>query len=110
MIDFLYSFFHPRTFGAVRSSKWPAVMKAYRAEHPNCAVCGSKGNLLNPLNCHHKTPFHTHPELELESSNLIMLCRVHHLWVGHLGNFKSWNETVEQDSKYWLDKITNRPS
>jgi 5-methylcytosine-specific restriction protein A len=110
MIDFLYSFFHPRTFGAVRSSKWPAVMKAYRAEHPTCAVCGKGASLINPQNIHHVKPFHLHPELELDPTNLITLCRVDHLIFGHLKNFKSFNITVREDSALWYNKITTRPS
>ena len=96
--------------GTKRSGEWPRVRDAHLAKFPNCAVCdGSK-----KVNVHHKKPFHLHPELELDPTNLITLCEGvgtwnHHLWVGHLGSFKSLNSTVEQDAKDWAEKITKRP-
>ena len=97
------------SFGAARSSQWPQVQKAFITEHPTCAVCGKKGTLLNKLNVHHQHPFHVKPELELDPNNLITLCRIHHLWWGHLGNWASWNDTVKDDSALWYNKIANRP-
>lgn len=94
-----------REFGATRSPLWDKVQKQFLFTHPTCAVCGSKQD----LNVHHKKPFHNHPELELQESNLITLCRVHHFWFGHLGNWASWNETVEEDSKEFNNKIIHRP-
>jgi 5-methylcytosine-specific restriction protein A len=88
-----------------RSKDWPRVRNAWIAEHPDCAVCGTKKN----CEVHHKIPFHLHPELELNPANLITLCRVHHEWWGHLGNWKSFNKDVVEDAKIWKDKIKNRP-
>ena len=103
-------FFDPTLLGAVpRSSEWPRVMKAYRSAHPNCAVCGKGNSLLNPINIHHCRPFHIQPELELEITNLITLCRVDHLIFGHLKNFKSFNVNVREDAKAWSTKILSRP-
>lgn len=96
-------------FGAARSAHWPQVQKSFIKEHPICAVCDKKGSLLNPLNVHHQHPFHLHPELELDPKNLITLCRVHHLWWGHLGNWSSFNADVEMDAQLWEAKILNRP-
>lgn len=92
-----------------RSGKWPKVEKAFIAEHPECAVCGHKGTKDNPLNVHHRLPFHKFPQLELDPENLIVLCRVHHEWWGHLGEWKSWNVDVAKDAKIWRKKIENRP-
>lgn len=97
------------SFGALRSPKWSAVQKAFIAGHPMCSVCGSKGKLLNPLNVHHRNPFHIKPELELDPTNLITLCRQHHFTFGHLMSWKSWNTSVEKDSTDFLQKITTRP-
>ncbi len=96
-------------FGAARSPQWPQVQKAFIKEHPTCAVCDKKGTLLNPLNVHHQHPFHVHPELELDPENLITLCRIHHLWWGHLGNWASWNDSVQSDAVEWELKIKARP-
>lgn len=66
-------------WGAPRSSHWYSVRQQFVEDHPRCEACGTTGN----LNVHHVKPFHEHPELELEPSNLITLCREHHFRVGH---------------------------
>src|SRR3989338_1482505 len=101
--------FADRTFGALRSPKWNEVRKIYLKSHPACEVCGKKGKLLSPNQIHHKKVFHLHPELELDLNNLICLCSDHHLFFGHLMNFKSWNESVEEDARLWKERIENRP-
>lgn len=96
-----------RTMGAARSSQWPAVRAAHLKIQPGCAVCGRNED----VEVHHKLPFHLHPDLELDPQNLITLCNhsLHHLWWGHLGNFKSYNAEVETDAATMLTKITTRP-
>jgi 5-methylcytosine-specific restriction endonuclease McrA len=87
------------------------VRRAHLAKHGECAVCGETREHL--LNVHHKKPFHLHPELELEPTNLITLCEEPHknchLWVGHLGHWRSWNEHVERDAKVWRERLLTRP-
>ena len=99
---------HP--IGTARSDHWPVVRKAHLKDHPDCAVCG--GN--EKLQVHHIRPFHIHPELELEPTNLVTLCESGgsncHLLFGHLKNFKSFNVNVLADSALWLAKIMNRPN
>lgn len=99
-----------RMLGALRSSKWSGVRKAWLKDHPSCAICGKTSG----LNVHHKKPFHLHPDLELDPTNFVTLCEAGgmncHITFGHLGNFKSFNENVEADVLAWHDKITNRPS
>lgn len=97
--------------GKKRSSQWPKTRKAHLAAHPNCAVCGG----TDKIEVHHIHPFHIHPELELDPKNLISLCESNkggvncHLHFGHLGNFRSVNEEVVNDSETWNKKIKNRP-
>lgn len=94
--------------GIARSPEWPKVRGAYIKEHPTCAVCGKKDN----IQCHHKLPYHLHPNLELDPTNFISLCEGsgnHHLWFGHLGNFQSYNADVEVDATTWQLKINERP-
>ena len=97
--------------GAGRSNQWPKIRKEYLKEHSNCAVCGG----TKKCEVHHKVPFHQNPELELDKNNLITLCESKkngvtcHLFVGHLGNYKSFNENVEADAKIWYNKIKNKP-
>jgi 5-methylcytosine-specific restriction endonuclease McrA len=97
--------------GKKRSNQWPKVRKAFLAKNPTCALCGGK----KKLEVHHKMPFHLHPELELDPKNLITLCENDkggancHLLFGHLGNFKSFNHTVHEDTHAWNEKIKSRP-
>ena len=97
--------------GRIRSDHWPAVRKAHLAKFPACFVCDGK----KKLEVHHKKPFHLHPELELDPNNLITLCESKengvncHLFVGHLGNFHSFNVNVDSDGFDWNQKLKNRP-
>jgi 5-methylcytosine-specific restriction protein A len=91
--------------GHKRSPKWRKLEGEFSKIHKDCKFCGSK----KKLQVHHMKPFHLYPELELEVSNLIMLCLRCHLLFGHLGNFRSYNPEIEVDSEVWSHKITNRP-
>ena len=97
---------HPTT--AKRSGKWPSVRKTHLEAHPTCELCGG----TKKLNVHHIKPFHLHPELELDPSNLITLCEEDrggvncHLFFGHLGNFRTGvNPDVRQDVESWTNRI-----
>jgi hypothetical protein len=100
---------HP--VNAKRSDQWPKVRAEYLKNNPVCEVCGGNSN----IEVHHIHPFHLHPELELNLTNLITLCESKkdgvncHLWFGHLGNFRSFNTDVLPDSAEWALKIKNRP-
>ena len=96
--------------GATRSPEWPAIEKEHLRLHPTCAITGS----TKKLNVHHIKPFHLHPDLELNPSNLITLSTDVmgsniHLLFGHLGNFKSYNVNIEDDAREWFNRIQNRP-
>ena len=90
-----------------RSPKWPRVREKYIKKFPNCAVCNGDKN----VEVHHKKPFHLFPDLELDENNLISLCESKqngvtcHLFIGHLGNYKSYNPDVDVDSAYWRKKL-----
>lgn len=80
-----------------RSSHWPTVEKHFREANPKCAICES----VDRLNVHHKKPFHLHPELELDTNNLITLCMSKmecHLMIGHGDDFKAYNPNIETDA------------
>ena len=92
-----------------RSPKWKTVRDKHIKENPGCVACGvTKG-----LNAHHIRPYHLHPELELEPTNLVTLCEspAHncHLIFGHLLNWSSFNADVVEDSKGFCLKVKNRP-
>lgn len=91
--------------GGTRSPKWPGVRKEHLELFPACSGCGR----LKEVQVHHVKPFHENPELELDPGNLITLCPVCHLALGHLFNFRSWNVEVVGDCKWLLQKVENRP-
>lgn len=113
-----------RQHGHDRSPEWSRVQKEHLRREPACAVCGYKGRKVQ---VHHIKPFHLHPQLELDPRNLITLCaargREHHLLIGHLDEWASFNENVRADVKRfyrksgaqiradlaWQKKVANRP-
>lgn len=113
MIEKLKQFFHlfeyGRNFGGVRSSQWPTLRDAHIKANPFCIVCGkTKG-----LEAHHIRPFHLHPELELDPTNLVTLCTQNqtincHLRFGHWGNFMTkYNPTIKEDAAKWSKRFTS---
>ena len=109
MFNWLKNIFQNRTFGVARSGKWASFRKEFLRKNPLCAVCNKKGTLLSPNEAHHIKLFNKFPELELVESNVIVLCREHHFWFGHLGDFKSFNSKIREDAEIWRNKILNRP-
>jgi 5-methylcytosine-specific restriction endonuclease McrA len=111
-------------YGHMRSPHWPRVAMEHRLREPACVVCGYKGRKVQ---VHHIKPFHLHPDLELDPNNLITLCeargREHHLLLGHLDAWNSYNEHIRADAKHfyrktaaqiradlhWQKKIAQRP-
>ncbi len=90
---------------APRSPHWPAVEKEHLKKEPECQACNTRNN----LQVHHVKPYHIHPELELEDANLLTLCEPHHLLMGHLMLWKSFNKDVRSDASLWRTKIGGRP-
>ena len=89
----------PPPEATARSPHWEAVRRAFLKKCPNCAACG-KGRVLGlrKIDVHHIQPFHVRPDLELDESNLITLCRPHHFEIGHLGDWQKWNVNVVADA------------
>lgn len=80
--------------GAARSPKWETVRRHYIKSHGECEACGTRVG----LNVHHIKPFHLFPELELDQSNLITLCRKHHFEIGHKKDWSDYNINVRADA------------
>jgi len=105
MINWIRDLLDPAVFGgARRSSGWWAIRQEYARTHPVCEATGSKKN----LQVHHIKDFSNHPELELDSNNLIMLTRWIHFWLAHLGSWRSINPDIVKDAEILLMKIKNR--
>jgi 5-methylcytosine-specific restriction endonuclease McrA len=87
-------------YGLARSPEWPAVAREHLLHEPACTVCGHEGE---GLQVHHIKPFHLFPQLELDPNNLITLCEIrgrdHHLLLGHLDDWESYNLNVREDVK-----------
>ena len=95
-----------------RSPKWNAVQKAHLKKQPYCVACGKDVLYTSGLQVHHIIPYHIcielgRPDLELDERNLITLCQTeenvttqnHHLLLGHLNDWESFNKAVIADSK-----------
>lgn len=87
-----------------RSPHWERFRDAWMLEYPACCVCGTRLG----CECHHVLPFHLYASLELSRHNLMTLCRVHHFWLGHLGDWRAWNPNARVDAGWWRDKIALR--
>lgn len=72
-----------------------------------CAVCGTKGTLLNPLARHHILPQERYPELRDVATNLVVLCRRSHLEIGHLGDTKFYNPDVMRVVALCTNRVRN---
>jgi 5-methylcytosine-specific restriction endonuclease McrA len=96
-----------RLCGATRSPQWPGVRATHLASNPTCIVCGGTGG----LQVHHVRPFHIHPELELDPTNLVTVCTTNgtlncHVRFGHLDNFRlKWNPNIREDAALWLARF-----
>jgi hypothetical protein len=84
-----------------RSWKWAALRRVMINAHPWCSAC------LTPkrLDVHHCVPFHVDKSLELESRNLIVLCRRCHFLFGHFYDWQSYNPSVRADADRWSERI-----
>ena len=94
--------------GARRSSKWPTVEKAFVERNRVCEACGDSKN----LQVHHKLPFHLHPELELDPTNLVSLCmgdNACHLLIGHGNDFRAYNPHLNSLLKALRNKKMKLP-
>jgi len=80
----------------LRSSKWGTVRDKFLEENLFCAACGSH----KQLQVHHIQPFHLNPALELDVTNLLVLCMDEldcHLLLGHGDSFRCYNTNVRED-------------
>lgn len=98
MINWLKQFLTDRTFGIARSHFWREVREEHIKNQPECQICGKKGKVISN-EVHHIKPFWKHPELELERTNLVTLCRAHHFEWGHYFNWSRFNDRILEDAE-----------
>ncbi len=94
-----------------RSPLWDEVEKKHLKKQPYCVACGKDVKYIKGLQVHHIIPFHIvielgRHDLELDERNLMTLCenedgiktQNHHLLIGHLDDWQSFNYVAKQDS------------
>lgn len=106
-MNFLFNIFKIKALALPRSNDWKKLRKEHLIKNPNCAVCGSKKNVVP----HHIIPIKEDPAKELDPENLITLCENKtfncHLFFGHLKNWNKYNINVVSDAEFWRKKIIN---
>lgn len=103
LIDWLFSVDRP-TYGAMRDGRWPALAKAHLQREPWCIACGR----VDACVPHHVVPVHAAPQMELEPDNLVTLCPVCHLLIGHGRDWRAWNPHVRADCALIRDRVRCR--
>lgn len=109
IVNVVSSMFREHDKNTNRSPQWPGVERKFRKTQSTCAACGC----TTRIQVHHVKPFHMHPELELDPSNLISLCmgpNECHLKIGHGDNFKDANPNVREDAAAALADPTQLPA
>jgi len=106
--------------GVKRSSKWSTARKEHLKIEPRCVACKKSklshlvSKVLGKVQVHHIIPFHVvvalgFPELELDQRNLITLCNDHHLVLGHLDDYQSYNpDVLEHATKIFFGKTSKQ--
>lgn len=98
----------PILCGKPRSPHWEALEKRWVFTHTSCAACGGTTH----LQVHHIKPYHLHPDLELDESNLMTLCmapgHLCHFIFGHCRLWAAYNPRVREMAAEMLEATKNR--
>jgi 5-methylcytosine-specific restriction endonuclease McrA len=95
----------PRAQGIRRSGQWRALERRHLAAHPECAACGKRGR---GNQVHHEEPVHKNRARELDPTNLITLCKRHHLVFGYADCWAGCNPHVRGDAKTHRQRVESR--
>jgi 5-methylcytosine-specific restriction endonuclease McrA len=95
--------------GASTTWSWQRCRSAFlKIVGKQCSCCSS----TKRIEVHHILPRHIRPDLSVDMTNLIALCKGCHLRIGHLGSYYQYNETVmdvamyvKKHSKLKLNKV-----
>jgi predicted HNH restriction endonuclease len=86
-----------------RSKEWSKLRKAFLLSNGICAACKSAKN----VEVHHIKPFGEYPALELDLKNLITLCGRCHFTLGHLSNYRIFNQHIYNDSIIYRNRVAS---
>ncbi len=83
--------------GASVNWSWRKCRKAFlKKVGKRCSCCTSK----KKIEVHHILPRHIRPDLAVDMTNLIALCKRCHLDIGHLGSYSNYNATIMDVAMY----------
>jgi hypothetical protein len=69
-----------------------------------CVCCTSK----KKIEVHHMLPRHIRPDLAVDQTNLIALCKDCHFHIGHLNSYHTYNDNIELVAWYVRDNSVLR--
>lgn len=91
---------YPIVGGNRRSPWWRTLARCFLLKHTSCAGCGTD-NRKN-LQVHHKKPYHLHPELELDETNLVAVCKYCHFVICHRNNWSFYVPDIDEELvRHW---------
>lgn len=77
--------------GATWNWGWQTCRRAFlKMVGKQCTCCPSK----KKIEVHHILPRHIRPDLAVDMTNLIALCKGCHLRIGHLGSYYQYNAEI----------------
>lgn len=87
--------------GKPRSPQWRHFRERFLTVNCLCEGCGTGAN----LEAHHLIPYSQEPDLELEWSNLLAMCRECHFQIGHLRDWGLVNPHAREDAKVYRERF-----
>ncbi len=77
--------------GASANWSWQRCRKAFlKKVGKQCVACSSKKS----VQVHHVLPRHIRPDLAVDMTNLIALCKDCHFHCGHMNNYHNYNKNI----------------
>ena len=84
----------------IKSDKWKAIAKKrMEIDGHRCQGCGSRGTMLNPLECHHLSYKHLYHEENWIYQDLVTACHACHKTTHNI----MYRITNEQGRRGWKD-------
>lgn len=95
----------PNTVDVPRNPGWESFRREIIKGQPACEASG----VAWELEVHHLLPVHLRPDLEMVRDNCMVLTRTLHFWLGHYGNWASYNPRARKEAATFLKRVLHRP-